>query len=208
LKRQADGRKLKELQLVLHGGERKFDAYDRPLTELGTKLHRASMEIGERFRNRQAQSGTMVAFGELAFDLFEGASKFCQGMWGNADAGIGDGQDYALSTYAPADGHTPIVRGEFDGVGQQVDRDLLHGAAVGDNWDRAFNIRGHRKLLVVCASRYHAERFRQGLREIEMFVVELHTAGFDLRHVEDVVDDLEQVVPAGQNIEAVLLIFF
>ncbi|KQW18559.1 hypothetical protein ASC80_21380 [Afipia sp. Root123D2] len=46
------------------------------------------------------------------------------------------------------------------------------------------------------------------MRQIETFEIELHPAGFDLRHVEDVVDDLQQVVSAGQDVVAVFLIFF
>ena len=52
-----------------------------------------------------------------------------------------------------------------------------------------------------------AQRFRQRLRQVELLHVELHAAGLDLRHVEDVVDDFQQIMAAGQNVVAVFLVF-
>jgi len=46
------------------------------------------------------------------------------------------------------------------------------------------------------------------LGQIERLIVELHAPGLDLRHVEDVVDHVQQVVPAGHDVVAVLLILF
>jgi len=45
------------------------------------------------------------------------------------------------------------------------------------------------------------------LGEVERLVIELHAPGFDLRHVEDVVDDVQQIISAGHDVVAVLLIF-
>jgi hypothetical protein len=50
-------------------------------------------------------------------------------------------------------------------------------------------------VLFLGAPGDHAHRFRQYLRQVELLHVELHAAGFDLRHVEDVVDDFEQIFP-------------
>jgi len=52
----------------------------------------------------------------------------------------------------------------------------------------------------------HAQGFRERLGQIKFLHVELHPAGFDLRHIQDVVDHLEQIVPAGENVVAIFLI--
>ena len=71
----------------------------------------------------------------------------------------------------------------------------------------ALDIGIEQQVLVVGAPGHHAQRFRQRLRQIERLQVELHPAGLDLRHVQDVVDDFEQIVAAGQDVVAVFLVF-
>ena len=107
-----------------------------------------------------------------------------------------------------ADHHLAAVRREFHRVGQQIDDDLLDRAAIGHHRNAAVDIGVERQVLVLGAAGHHAQRFRQRLRQIERLQVELHPAGLDLRHVEDVVDDFEQIVAAGQDVVTVFLVFF
>src|SRR6185503_13550751 len=108
--------------------------------------------------------------------------------------------------HVAADGYPAFVRGELHRVRQQVDEDLLDGAAVGQHGNGASDIGIQRQVLVLGAPGYHAQRFRQQLRQVERLHVELHAAGLDLRHVEDVVDVFEQVFSAGQDVVAVFLV--
>ena len=63
------------------------------------------------------------------------------------------------------------------------------------------------RLLVLGAARHHPQRFRQRWSSSSSVLqVELHAAGLDLRHVEDVVDDFQQILPALADVAAVFLI--
>ncbi len=86
---------------------------------------------------------------------------------------------------------------------EQVEHDLLHGAAVGAQSDRGLDLGIHRQLLLGGTCRDEAERFRQEAVELYHFRFEVGAAGFDLRHVEDVVDDVEQVAAAFLDVAAV-----
>ena len=67
---------------------------------------------------------------------------------------------------------------------------------------------GHRLARAVeHAPRHHAQRFGERRGKVELLHVELHAPGFDLRHVQDVVDHLEEVMAAGQDVVAIFLIF-
>ena len=131
----------------------------------------------------------------LAFDLLERLTEAHQGLFGNADAGVGDGDLDALGIAPGADHHLAALGGELDAVGQEVDQNLLHRAHVGENEG---GFRRHRGL------ERHAGTFGRELDEthrgigdgtkIEDFFRQLEFSGLDLRHVEDAVDQFEQVI--------------
>jgi len=148
----------------------------------------------------------VIALGELAFDLLERPAEFRQRLARDADAAIGDGEHDRAVAHPAAHGDLAIVGGELHRIGQKVDRDLLHGAAVGNDRDRAADIGIHCQVLVFCPAGDDAQGLGQGLRQVERLVIELHASGFDLRHVENIVDDVQQVVSAGHDVVAVLLI--
>src|SRR4029079_9354156 len=130
-----------------------------------------------------------------------------QRVRGDADAGVGNNKHDRIVEFLAAPDDLAVVGRELHRIGQQIDDDLLDRAAVGDHGSRALDIGVQREILVLGASRHDAQRFRQYLRKIERLHVELHAAGFDLRHVEYVVDDFEQIFAAGQDVVAVLLVF-
>ena len=113
------------------------------------------------------------------------------------DAGIGNHQHDFIAEQAGADHHLAAIGGEFHRVGEQVDDDLLDGAAIGHHGNGPLDIGIDHQALVLGAPGHHAQRFRQRFGQIERLHVELHPAGFDLRHIQDVVDHFEQIVTAG-----------
>src|SRR5207244_766171 len=139
------------------------------------------------------ETRALVGLGELALDLFERLAQPPQRGGRDADAGVGDHEHDRVGQHVAAHGYVAVVGGEFYGIGQQVDEDLLDRAAVGHHGNGAFDIGVQRQMLVFGAPRHHAQRLRQYPRQVELLHVELHAAGLDLRHVEDVVDDFEQV---------------
>ena len=74
-------------------------------------------------------------------------------------------------------------------------------AAVGENRTPAERARSD--VLFVGAPRDDADSLPQQLVEFDRFEIEPDAAGLDLRHVEDVVDDVEQVLAAFADVAAI-----
>src|SRR6476646_5782226 len=63
-----------------------------------------------------------------------------------------------------------------------------------------------RELLVVRASRHYAHRVIEERLQLDRLGIEPNTSGLDLGHVEDVVDDVEQILAALVDVGAVFAI--
>ena len=93
--------------------------------------------------------------------------------------------------------HTPARWRELDGVRDQVEQDLAQPARIGIELRQplvGFDRNGQVRLR-----RLFGEKLGDFTRDgdnLDLFLVEIELAGLDLRRVEDVVDQLEQM-PAG-----------
>ena len=92
------------------------------------------------------------------------------------------------------------VRGEFHRVRQQIERDLFDGASVGMEHDTGGDIGIEREPLFAGAAVDDPQAVGKNLVELDRLGIEVDAAGLDLRHVEDVVDDVEQILAAGADI--------
>ncbi|BEV47002.1 hypothetical protein CRBSH125_31850 [Afipia carboxidovorans] len=110
------------------------------------------MQMRERFCNRKAEAGAVIAFGELAFDLLERAAEAGECFLRNADAAVGNRHDHLAAAGAAAHQNASAIRRELHRVRQQVDHDLLHRAAIRDDRDRAVDPRIEREALAVGAA--------------------------------------------------------
>ena len=166
---------------------------------------RAAMELDEAPGQRQAEAGAF----RLAQVVAAGLAEFLEHqrllVLGDADAGVDDGDLDRVLEPARAQRDAPARGGELDRVREQVDDDLLELADVGDPVAEAV-LDLERQHQAVAAGpladqrRAVVEQHRQrGPRQIE-----LHPAGLDLREVEDVVDQREQVVARAVDVEQVL----
>ena len=123
---------------------------------------------------------------------------------GHADAGVGDAEDDPV---APAVVSRPgletdlAVLGELGGVGEQVEQHLAHARHVRVH---AVDVRRavHLQDVLVLLD----EGMDGGLdvvhqvAHVEGLEVQLHLAGLDLRQVEDVVDEGEEVLARGVDL--------
>ncbi len=107
----------------------------------------------------------------------------------------------------PRNRDAAAFRREFHRVGEKVERDLLDRAAVGLEEQRRDDLGGELEPLVLGAGGDDAHRFGQDAVELDILEVELHAAGLDLRHVEDVVDHVQQEVSAVADVAAIFVIF-
>src|ERR1700722_113076 len=176
--------------------------------ELRTDAHGAAVQLGERFGDGEAEAGALVALGQLAFDLLERPAELVQRIFGNADAGVFDGDGDFAGSHIAAHGHRAAVRREFYGVGKKVQSDLLHRAAVGLKTDRRIDVRCQAEMLLVGPRPYHAQAVGKNRIEVGFLGRQADAAGLDLRHIEDVVDDLEQILAAFADITGIFAVFF
>ncbi len=93
------------------------------------------------------------------------------------------------------------LRRELHRVGQQVDQHLLDRALVGVEHHRALRqVDLHGEAML---DRARANQARDAVRDlvaIDLFHAQLEAAGFDLRQIEDVVDEAEQMLAAVADV--------
>jgi hypothetical protein len=93
------------------------------------------------------------------------------------------------------------LRGELDGVAEQVDEDLADAQGIAaDPGGQVLRERDVQcELLVGGAHGNHGDRFVDDRRDAHGADVDAQLAGFDLREVEDVVHHGEQVLAGGED---------
>jgi hypothetical protein len=97
---------------------------------------------------------------------------------------------------------------EFDGVRQEVQHDLLDGPLVApDAGLDAGQLGDQLDVPAMRALADHAQRFGDDALHGDDLAREFELAGLDLRHVEDIVDDRQQMQPARMDIVDVAQIF-
>ena len=93
-------------------------------------------------------------------------------------------------------------------VGQEIERDLFDRATIGLQLDCRSDARIERQTLLVGTGGDDAQAVGQDVIELNGFRLEADTAGFDLRHVEDVTDHVEQIAAAFADVARVFAVFF
>src|SRR5436190_17572228 len=94
--------------------------------ELAVEDQLAAMQFDQRLGDRQTQPGTLVAARQVIFNLFKRLQYFFQLLGRDPDPGILDrDQQIPLRIAAVIDNDTAARLGEFHGIGQQVEQDLL-----------------------------------------------------------------------------------
>ena len=149
-----------------------------------------------------------MPFGQLAFDLLERAAEPGQGVLG---------MPMPLSVIAmvtmpprarPCTVTAPPSGREFHRVGQQIERDLLERPAVGAKRGCRARRRKQSRCFSDGAAPDHAQAVGENPVEFDSLGRQPDAAGFDLRHVEDVVDDVEQIVAAFADVAGIFAVFF
>ena len=85
------------------------------------------------------------------------------------------------------------VAGELHRVGQEIEEHLLQRAAVGFDHQLRRAVAGERDIALAGGLANHLHAVLDDVGDVDVVDVERHAAGLDLRHVEDVVDHLEQI---------------
>ena len=189
------------------------------------------MQLGQAPDHREAEAGAGVLARERRVDLHEGLEEHLQVGRRDADARIGDAQ---LEVVAPprvggredararlrldaehplgrhtlhGERHAAALGRELEGVGDEVVDDLLglaHVQAQVADARRALHVEPHARGGGALAQHRHRAG-REQLR-IGAFEFEDDLARLDLRQVEDVVDEGQQVLAAAVDVFHVLLL--
>ena len=158
------------------------------------------MQRGKGPHQRKAEAGTFLAADMLTLHLFERFAQPFEIGGGNADAGIGHRDFDAAGPAHRADPHLAPARGEFDAVGNEVDQNLLHRAAIGID---KTGIGGHRRLqrdaFPFGRHLHEAQGLARDIGKIDQFFRQFEFAGLDLRHVEHAIDQFEQMAARFMN---------
>ena len=159
------------------------------------------MQLDEPLREREAEAGPFAGALRGPACLLELLEDPLLVLRSDADTRVTDGHDHIAVAPARRDPYTPPVRRELDGVREQVEKHLLHLARVGlDEIDVRCDVERHRDAVAAGALPDHRDAVLERLDEGETVDVELHPAGLDLREIEDVVDQREEVLPRAQHV--------
>ena len=106
--------------------------------------------------------------------------------------------------------HLAALRRKLHGIAQDVDEHLpqLHLVADVVIVDRRVDMAVISQALVVALSAEHRIDGFQQFREGEFLVLEGHPAGFDAGHVQNVVDEPQQVIRGISNLLQIALRLF
>ena len=149
--------------------------------------------------DREAQARAVIGLGELALDLLERPAELSAAHRGRCRYRC-PGSPTTTSREHPA-AHRDACRfgRELDRVGQKIDEICLNARRSAPPKSCCSISAIERELLLLGAAGDHAQRSASVWIELDLLQVELDAAGLDLRHVEDVVDDVEQVVAAASG---------
>src|SRR5260221_9522704 len=164
-----------------------------------------AMQLHEAAREREAEPRALVLGGAGGAYLVEFLEDRGALFDGDADAGVAHGDDEPAVLDLRAQLDRAARRRELHRVGEEVQHHLLELALVARpladaRLDGAIEVQP--LALGALADQRAAVLHRR--RHVEVVDVERHLARFDLRQVEDVVDEGEQVLPRAVDVAHVL----
>ena len=168
------------------------------------------MQFHELPGQGEAQAGSLEPLGIDRLQLGEGLEQLGDVFLPDADAGVRNGDLDEIPVKDRTYLHGAGGRGELDGIGEQVEQDLLQFPLVGRQADLGLR-RDLQRQLDAALDRLlpqHAHGAFQGFPQREAAQVELHLARLHLGEVQDVVDQGEQVPAAGKDVVDVFLLLF
>src|SRR5215472_3862452 len=179
--------------------ETQDEAERAPLTGLAFHGQVAAHETDELFGDGEPQASSAVSSRGAGIGLREILEDDRLLFARNADSGVGDAERQTVRQrfrvgLHPQHHFSPF--GELDGVAQQVKQHLSQAKRVADEIERHIggDLRHQLEALFVRLDSGYLQASLDHIRQVEFDAADFHTTGFDLREVEDVVDQIEQAV--------------
>src|SRR4029079_11806959 len=158
-----------------------------------SQLNPPAMQFDEAFDQGEAQPGSDLAVGaRTALELMEDAGLVLRS---DADAGIGDGHHHFRSLTLDGKTDASALRRELHRVRDQVVKRLLQPALIGMDRPDIVGALGLEAELTVAQPlmRQTFDALDEGLH-LDRLHFKLEIAGFDIGHVEDVVDESQETL--------------
>ena len=154
----------------------------------------------------QPDARALLGPGLRSVDLGETVEDPLEHVGRDADAGVLDRHGHGVVLVLDVDRDLAALGGELEGVGQQVEDDLLELVRIDrqlDGMGRVLEIEAD--LLLVGQGLDRGEQGRDEFDEVDAPDLEPHPALLELVQVEEVVDELEQLVAVAlHRLEGVL----
>ena len=190
-----------------HLGEEQAHLEARALARFAVHRQLAAHQRGEHAGDGQAEADAVVLAHQVA--ALEGLEDAFDLLRIDADAGVDDLEAGGLAQVADAQAHLALF-GEAHGVAQQVDQDLPHAFLVAayHGRDASGRLQAKGQALLGGLRGEHALELVDELGEGDFRQLQVQLAGFDLGHVEQAVDQRQQVrATAVDGGQCVLLAF-
>ncbi len=127
---------------------------------------------------------------------------------GDADAGVHDRNGHVLRIGFRLELNASAFGSELYRVRQQILQDLLE---LGDVLPKHRNVRldltAQVDILLLGQRAEHVEQALADIVQVEVIEPDLHLARFDLSEIENIVNEVEQFLPAGLNIRQPAALF-
>lgn len=162
------------------------------------------MQLRQRACDRQSEAGALVAAGHVALDLLEGTADPVELLARDADAGVLDIDVERIACLAQADRDPAAFGREFGGVVDQIADDLVERMRIGHEVQVDCPVDAEFDALALDLVARAAHRLLDDEADRDAGLLQLQLAGFDARHVEDVVDDAEQIAAALPDIAGIV----
>ena len=168
-------------------------------SQFADKADFAAQQLAQLLDDRQPQAGPGILPRQVAIAHGQGTlpellENDLAVFLGNPHAGVGD-RDLQPVVQAAADRHgdPAALRSELDGIGQQVDQDLLDLALVVEH-DRqvGLDFADQVDVLLFAQRADHLALGGDHRPDAELGQPHIHLAGLDLSQVQDVVDQVQQ----------------
>ncbi|MNH01334.1 hypothetical protein D3C79_605510 [compost metagenome] len=163
-------------------------------------------QLDQAFGDGQPQPGAPVFAGDRAVGLAKGLEYPLALFGAHANAGIAhpEMQLQLVTLIAEQLGtdHYLAALGELHGIVAKVDQDLPQPQRIPHQRGRQVDggVEQQLEALVLGTQAYHVGKIIQHILQMERDQLQIHLAGFDLREVEDVVDDAEQVLRRAMHL--------
>ena len=168
------------------------------------------MQLDQGLCERQSQTGALGRLGVLALNLFKRKSQSGKVLLGNADPVVADRDPDPIAHRRSAEltqhRHPAAPRGELYGIGKKVEQNLLDRPVIPLDVRQRRQFNANLQPGRLCSVANEADCVLGDLFQGDRLELEVHLAGLDFRHVEDVVDQGQKMLPAAMNIACVFLV--